>query len=109
MCSGYCGSRRIFIGQAHAGYIEGLDDFVARCPDYRTNDYAAILSYLTLRGVLKALAQGSPGVALAEIRAWRKASNLPGGFGVVSGYFAGRWQRRELEQSLVQAATTSAE
>ncbi|TIU68195.1 MAG: glycosyltransferase family 2 protein [Mesorhizobium sp.] len=97
------------MSRTHAGYIVGLDDFVARCPDYRTNDYAAILCYLTLRGVLKAVAQGSLGVALAEIKAWRRANNLPGGFGVVSGYFAGRRQRRELEQSFAQAATTSAE
>lgn len=97
------------MSRSHAGYIAGLSDFVARCEDYQTQDYATILSYLTLRGVLKALAQGSFGVALAEIMAWRRASNLPGGFGVVTGYFAGRRQRRQLEQSLAQAATTSAE
>ncbi|RWC96682.1 MAG: glycosyltransferase family 2 protein [Mesorhizobium sp.] len=97
------------MSRTHAGYIAGLSDFVARCEDYQTPDYATILSYLTLRGVLKALAQGSFGVALAEIMAWRRASNLPGGFGAVTGYFAGRRQRRQLEQSLSQAATTSAE
>jgi len=97
------------LSHAHAGYISGLDDFVARCPDYQADGYASILSYLTLRGILKAVSQGSFGVALAEINAWRKAGHLPGGLRVVPGYFAGRRQRRRLEQAFAQAATTSAE
>lgn len=94
------------ISHAHAGYIEGLDDFVARCPDYQAPGYRAIVSYLTVRGVVKAVAQGHFGTALAEMKAWRKAGNLPGGFGVLPGYFAGRRQRQALSQA---ADTTSAE
>jgi len=97
------------MSHAHAGYIQGLDDFVARCPDYQAPAYASILSYLTLRGVLKALAQGRVGIALAEIKAWREAGNLPGGFRVVSAYLTGRRQRHRLQRTLAQAATTSAE
>ncbi|TPI28846.1 hypothetical protein FJW08_19150 [Mesorhizobium sp. B3-2-1] len=50
------------------------------------------------------------GVALAELRAWRKANNLPGGLHVLPGYFMGRRERHLLEQALDQLpATTSAE
>jgi glycosyltransferase involved in cell wall biosynthesis len=105
------------ISHAHAGYIEGLDDFVARCPEYRTGGYLPILNYLTLRGILKALAQGRFGVASKEIWAWRRAHNLPAASGILAGYFHGRRQRRDLERSLAArvepfahaAATTSAE
>ncbi len=96
------------MSHAHAGYIEGLDDFVSRCPEFRAAGYAAILSYLTVRGVLKAAAQGRFGVVSAEMKAWRKAANLPGRLRALAGYFAGRRQRQRL--SLNQAAaTTSAE
>jgi glycosyltransferase involved in cell wall biosynthesis len=98
------------ISHAHAGYIDGLDEFVARCPDYQTASYGHILSYLTVRGVLKAIAQGHFEVARAELTAWRQAGNLPTGLHVLSGYFAGRRQRRRLERELDQAPeTTSAE
>ncbi|TPM41880.1 glycosyltransferase family A protein [Mesorhizobium sp. B2-3-4] len=98
------------ISRTHSGYIKGLDDFVGRCPDYRSAGYGSILSYLTVRGTLKAVAQGHFGVALAELRAWRKADNLPGGFHVLPGYFVGRRERHLLEQALDQPpATTSAE
>ncbi|QKD03925.1 glycosyltransferase family 2 protein [Mesorhizobium loti] len=90
------------ISRNHAGYIRGLDDFVARCPDYRSPDYESILSYLTVRGPLKAMAQGHFGDALSEVKAWRKASHLPSGFHVLPGYFMGRRQRRLLEQALGQ-------
>ena len=98
------------ISHAHEGYIKGLDNLVALCPDYRTAGYAPILSYLTMRGILKALAQGHFSVALAELEAWRTAANLPRGLRVLPGYISGRRQRRRLTQGLVQArATTSAE
>jgi glycosyltransferase involved in cell wall biosynthesis len=105
------------ISHAHAGYIEGLDDFVARCPEYRGEAYLPILSYLTLRGILKAAAQGRLGVVSKEISAWRKAANLPPASGILAGYFQGRRQRRDLERTLTEpigtfaqaAATTSAE
>jgi glycosyltransferase involved in cell wall biosynthesis len=98
------------ISRNHAGYIRGLDDFVARCPDYQTEGYRSILSYLTVRGALKAAAQGDFGVAIAELRAWRKAGSLPGGLHVVPGYFRGRRKRHMLEKSLNQTlAVTSAE
>ncbi len=106
------------ISHAHAGYIDGLDDFVARCPEYQAERYRSILSYLTLRGILKAAAQGRPGVMVNEMRAWRRARNLPTASGILSGYFEGRRQRRELERTVGEpisslpaqaAATTSAE
>lgn len=99
------------ISRTHAGYIKGLDDFVSRCPDYRSAGYGSILSYLTVRGALKAVAQGHFGVALDELKAWRRADNLPGGLHVLPGYFMGRRKRRLLaRQSLDQLpATTSAE
>jgi glycosyltransferase involved in cell wall biosynthesis len=98
------------ISRNHAGYIRGLDDFVGRCPDYHTESYRSMLSYLTVRGALKAAAQGDFGVAMAELRAWRNAGNLPGGLHVVPGYFRGRRMRHMLEKSLDQTlAVTSAE
>ena len=98
------------ISRTHSGYISGLDDLVARCPDYHSTGYGSILSYLTLRGALKAAAQGHFRVALDEVKAWRKARNLPGGFHVLPGYFLGRRKRRLLERGLGQVlATTSAE
>lgn len=106
------------ISHAHAGYIEGLDDFVGCCPEYGAESYRPILSYLTLRGILKAAAQGRLGVMVKEMRAWRRARNLPPASGILSGYFDGRRQRRELERGLAEraearavqaAATTSAE
>ena len=98
------------ISHAHAGYINGLDNLVALCPDYRSASYVPILSYLTMRGILKALAQGRFSVALAELQAWRRAANLPQGLHVLPGYISGRRQRRRLTQDLDQAsATTSAE
>ncbi|WP_421913121.1 glycosyltransferase family 2 protein [Mesorhizobium sp.] len=98
------------ISHDHAGYIEGLDNLVARCPDYRAADYGPILSYLTIRGIMKALAQGRFGIALAELEAWRSAANLPRGLHVLSGYVSGRRQRRRLTQDFAQVrATTSAE
>lgn len=98
------------ISRTHAGYIRGLDDFVARCPDYQSEGYGPILSYLTIRGALKAAAQGHFGTALAEVKAWRKAGNLPGGLHVLPGYFMGRRKRHLLEQGLDQLrVTTSAE
>lgn len=98
------------ISRTHAGYIRGLDDLVARCPDYQSEGYGSILSYLTVRGALKAAAQGHFGVALAEVKAWRQAGNLPSGLHVLPGYFMGRRKRHQLEQGLDQLpATTSAE
>lgn len=98
------------ISRAHFGYIEGLDDFVARCPDYRTESYRRILGYLTVRGILKAAAQGRLDVALTELLAWRRAVNLPPGLRAMPDYFAGRRQRRRLARDINQAtATTSAE
>jgi len=105
------------ISHAHAGYIEGLDDFVARCPEYQADSYRPILSYLTLRGILKAVAQGRLGVVSKEMSAWRGAANLPAAPGILAGYFHGRRQRRDLERALTEptgtfaqaAATTSAE
>lgn len=106
------------ISHAHAGYIEGLDDFVGCCPEYGAEHYRPILSYLTLRGILKAAAQGRLGTVVKEMLAWRRARNLPAASGILAGYFDGRAQRRELEQGLAgrinagaaqAAATTSAE
>ena len=98
------------ISRTHIGYIQGLDDFVGLCPDYQSTGYRSILSYLTVRGALKAAAQGHFSVALAELRAWRKADNLPGGLHVLPGYFLGRRKRHLLEQDLDQLpAMTSAE
>lgn len=98
------------ISRTHAGYIKGLDDFVGRCPDYRSSGYGSILSYLTVRGALKAAMQGHFSIVLAELQAWRKADNLPGGLHVLPGYFRGRRKRHQLEQALDQLpATTSAE
>lgn len=90
------------ISRNHAGYIKGLDDFVGRCPDYLSIGYRSILSYLTVRGTLKAVAQGHFGVALAELKAWRQANHLPGGLHVLPGYFIGRRKRHLLEQTLGQ-------
>jgi glycosyltransferase involved in cell wall biosynthesis len=106
------------ISHAHAGYIEGLDDFVGCCPEYAAERYRSILSYLTLRGILKAAAQGRLGTLVKEMLAWRRAPSLPAASGILAGYFEGRRQRRELERGLVgrieartvqAAATTSAE
>ncbi|QKC96984.1 hypothetical protein EB231_21595 [Mesorhizobium sp. NZP2298] len=63
-----------------------------------------------MRGALKAAAQGHSSVVLAELKAWRKATNLPGGLHVLPGYLMGRRPRHLLEQALDQLpATTSAE
>lgn len=50
------------------------------------------------------------GTLQAEVKAWRKAGNLPGGLHMLPGYFMGCRKRHLLEQGLDQLpATTSAE
>jgi glycosyltransferase involved in cell wall biosynthesis len=77
------------------GYIAGLDALAARCPDYHLPENAEIFRYLTVRGIVKAVATGRWAAALREFRAWQAAEHLPKDYvRCFAAYHAGSRQRR---------------
>jgi glycosyltransferase involved in cell wall biosynthesis len=80
------------------GYIAGLDALAARCPDYRLGENAEIFRYLTVRGIVKAVASGRWAAAFREFRAWRRAEHLPKDYlSCFAAYRAGSRQRRQAQ------------
>jgi glycosyltransferase involved in cell wall biosynthesis len=78
------------------GYVAGLDDLAARCAEYRAAEYADVVRYLAIRGIIKAFVQGHPFTAMREIRQLSAAKNLPAGFlRSLARYRAGRARRMQ--------------
>jgi glycosyltransferase involved in cell wall biosynthesis len=82
------------ISHALDGYIAGLDALAARCPDYRLPENAVMFRYLTVRGIVKAVATGHWAAAVREFRAWQRAKHLPKDYlRCFAAYRAGSRQR----------------
>jgi glycosyltransferase involved in cell wall biosynthesis len=83
------------ISHCFDGHIEGLDAFTARTPEAQRPEYADLLRYLTVRGILKAVLQGAFGAAVRERRKLRDSSMLPRNFlKSALRYRAGRRHRK---------------